>query len=143
MKGMTIYETESGKRFDTEKECMDYEALEDHVDVIMSELTPRPEGCNFTNGHGYIQHKPSVLRFVKVSLLKLVDIDHNWIRQTINEPDNCHISYAQRIIDEYHKYKPISKALWRIACVDDDFREWGQPYYANNPGEAKEKTCIS
>ena len=35
-------------------------------------------------------------------------------------------------------FPPLERAWGRIACIDKQFREWGQQYFANNPSEGKQ-----
>ena len=100
--------------------------------------TPKDDGCSFANGDGYIKHDKAKLRNAQIQILKLCKerIDHKWIQQTI-EDESVHPSYVGRLIDDYN-IRPLNKAWFRFMCVDNQNREWGQPYYANNPEKGKQ-----
>ena len=143
MTTITKFKAIDGKEFDTEKECVEYENLIETVKTIMSKLKEKPNSCDFSNGSGYIQQNQSDLKIVKIQLLELCKkyIDHKWIQQTIDD-DTVHLSYAGRLISEYSNLRPIDFAWSRLMCVDSQFREWGQPYFATHPEEAKQ-VCLS
>jgi hypothetical protein len=145
MKTIKIYETDSGVRFDTVAECTDYEQLEWRVKVIMDALPERPDGCDFANGDGCVQHDRDALHTAKIELLESAKAytDHKWIQQTIDDPEGCHISYALRILSDCSKATPIYYALRRFDSIDSRFREWGQPYYSNNPHEAESQRVLN
>jgi hypothetical protein len=48
-----------------------------------------------------------------------------------------HPSWAGRLIGEMSQ-KCVWQAWRRFECMTGDWREYGQPYYANNPGAAKD-----
>ena len=129
-----------GKEFTSETECLNYELLIKRVDEIMALLppTPKDDGCSFANGDGYIKHEKTELRNVQVKLLKICKeyIDHKWIQQTIDD-ENIHPSYVGRLLGDYG-ITPLNDAWYRFICVDNQGREWGQPYYANNPEKGKQ-----
>lgn len=143
MKAIVKYEAEDGKEFDSEKECLDYENLIARVNNIMKVLPPLPKdnGCRFSNGEGFVQHDKKTLRKVQIGLLKEIKkhVEHKWVEQTI-EDENVHPSYVARLLDDY-SISPLSKAWYRFICTDKLGREWGQPYFANNPDKAKQ-VCI-
>lgn len=140
MKEITKYEAIDGTEFDHEKDCLKYEKLIETVNVIMDELpkTPKDDGCNFANGKGYIQHDKTVLRQVQIKILKEVKkhIKHKWVQETIDD-ENVHPSYVGRLIDDY-RIDPLNRAWYRFMCIDKSGREWGQPYFANNPKEGQQ-----
>lgn len=46
-------------------------------------------------------------------------------------------SVAGRVLDS----GPLSRAWWRFMCIDEQWREWEQPYFARNPNP--EATCVT
>lgn len=144
MKQISKYEACDGTEFDTEKECIAYEELMASVDSIMSKLPAKPndDGSRFSNGEGYIQHDKTILRQVKIQLLELMKkiVDHKWIQDTI-EDENVHPSYVGRLIGEYGG--PLNSAWYRFQCIDKQYREWGQPFFASNPEKASKHTRIN
>jgi len=140
METITKFKAIDGTEFTSETECLKYELLIKRVGEIMALLppTPKDDGCSFANGDGYIKHDKAKLRNAQVQILGLCKdyIDHKWIQQTIDD-ESVHPSYVGRLIDDYN-IRPINKAWFRFMCVDKQNREWGQPYYANNPEKGKQ-----
>ncbi len=140
METITKFKAIDGTEFTSETECLKYESLIRKVDSIMALLPPTPnnDGCSFANGDGYIKHDKAKLRNAQIQILELCKeyIDHKWIQQTIDD-ESVHPSYVGRLIDDYN-IRPINKAWFRFMCVDKKSREWGQPYYANNPEKGEQ-----
>lgn len=140
MKKITKYVADDGSEFNSLDECEKYELHCKHVSDVMKGLGETPElpGCGFSNGDGYLQHEEKTFMDVRTKLLEIAKqfTDHKWIQQTIDKGLDAHPSYAGRIIDECTT-SPLRRAWYRIMCVDTKFREWGQPYYANYPEQAK------
>jgi len=141
---ITKYKAIDGKEFNSESDCQDYEILIDQVNQIMSQIEDckkYDEGLGFSNGEGYVQHKPETFLKVKREILELVKtkIDHHWIQQTIDAigTDDVHPSWVGRILGDYN-FDPIYKAWYRISCTDNKYREWGQGYFAANPEKGKQ-----
>lgn len=142
MIAITKYKANDGTEFDSEFNATQHEQLCERIRAIIAPLGPTEgllPGCEFGNGGGYLQHDEETVRQVKLGLLREAQqlTDHKWIQQSIDNPDGVHESYAGRIISEISV--PLRMAWSRIACIDKQFREWGQPYYANNPGEGTDK----
>jgi len=135
MKTITKYKAIDGKEFSDRDECVSYELLICRVDDIMSALPPKPvdDDCSFSGGEGFLQHDKSILRKVQLQLLEIMKeyTDHKWIQQTIDD-ENIDPSWVARIIGEYSLH-PLNNAWYRFSCIDNLSREWGQPYFANNP----------
>ena len=108
MKTITKYVSVDGAEFVDPKACIARDVLCAEVDKIMSVLQPRPQetGCSFSNGEGYIQHDEAVFLQVRYALNGLGLLASVW---------------------------PINQAWYRIQCTDDQFREWGQPYFVYHP----------
>lgn len=140
METITKFKAIDGTEFTSETECLKYELLIKRVDEIMSLLppTPKDDGCSFANGDGYIKHEKTELRNAQVKLLEICKeyIDHKWIQQSIDD-ETVHCSWVGRLLGDYG-IKPLNNAWYRFSCVDNQSREWGQPYYANNPEKGKQ-----
>lgn len=141
MIAVTRYQSKDGVEFSDPESCAKHESLCDEVDAVMANLPAVPDlpGCGFHNGGGYIQHDPTVFWQVRNELLKIalrLD-DHKWLSQSLADP-SIDPMFAARIISDGLP-KPLSKAWWRICCIDMEAREWGQPYFRNNPKEATNK----
>jgi hypothetical protein len=51
--------------------------------------------------------------------------------QTDAELIACHPSWFCRMLDGGHA--PLDRAYNRLCCIDEQNREWNQPYFAMNP----------
>lgn len=146
MEKITKFKAIDGKEFTGEIECFKYELLLKRVDEIMALLPPTPDndGCSFANGDGYIQHDKAKLRNAQVQILEICKeyIDHEWIQQTIDaiHDETVHLSYVDRLLGDYG-IRPLEDAWYRFSCVDKQCREWGQPYFANNPNKGTD-VCV-
>ena len=140
MESIIKYKAKDGKEFTSESGCLEYEKLIDHVDLIMSELNPIPkdDGCHFSNGGGFIQQDIKTFKKVRIEILKEIgkNIDHPWVKQALDNPE-AHPSWIDRLVGDYG-IAPLNSAWYRIGCTDLLGREWGQPYFRNNPHEAKQ-----
>lgn len=135
MKVITKYKAVDEQEFSTEKECLDYEQLIERVNTIMAGLKPLPneKGFDFGNGYYFVQQSKGAFKLVKLNLLNEIKkhINHKWVEQTI-EDETVHLSYVGRLIDDWN-IRPLNNAWNRLMCIDKEYREWGQPYFANNP----------
>lgn len=139
MKEITKWKAEDGCEFINKEECINYENLCAQVETIMSVFPKRPENdrCSFANGNGFIQLSEKIVNNARYELLDLIatKIDHKWIKQSKKE--NIHPSYVSRLVNEYG-IRPFCNAWSRFECIDKQWREWGQPYFANHPEEGKQ-----
>ena len=140
MQPITRYQADDGVIFTTSAECIQYEANTQLASLIMSKLpTPTVNSCDFSNGAGYIQHNIETVISVRNQFLRFIQQEystHRWIQDTIDGAD-IHASYAGRIICECCP-SAISKHWYRFQCMDKQYREWGQPYFADNPDKAEQ-----
>jgi len=143
METITKFKAIDGKEFTSEIECLKYELLIKRVDEIMALLpqTPKDDGCNFSNGGGYVKHEKTTLRNAQIQLLEICKeyIDHKWIQQTIDD-ETVHLSYVGRVLGDYG-IRPLENAWYRFSCVDKQYHEWGQPYFATNPDKGT-NVCV-
>lgn len=139
MKTITKFIADNGQEFYTESDAIEADNLINSVGAIMDLFPPKPsdDGCRFSNGYSFIQHDPVIVSEVKNRLLLLIKkyIDHHWVDQTLAD-DKVHLSYVSRLIGENYRIKPINDAWYRLECIDKEFREWGQPYFAAHPEES-------
>ena len=134
MKTITRFLSDDGCEFDTETKCRAHEGLSNEVGAVLFSLPalPKDDGCKFANGHGYIQHDPEAFKAAKTALLRIGQrvCPHKFIDNSLEDP-TVHPSWVGRIFSD--NSRPLYAAWGRVMCTDDQFREWGQPYYANNP----------
>jgi len=145
MQIITKYQAFDGREFFYADECRKYENFAERVSLLMKPLGELPDlpACGFANGGGYVQHDGDTFLKVRNALLEIAkeQITHTWLQESIDNGMDVHSSYAGHIISGYgNRY--LSSAWHRIACTDNQFREWGQPYYADNPSKAKQ-VCLN
>jgi hypothetical protein len=140
MKTVQKYISDDGREFLDSGKCIAYEALCKEVSEIMSTLPAIPDlpGCGFVNGDGYLQHDPALANAARIKLLKIANtiMPHTWFQASI-ESETAHASYAGRLIGEMNE-RCLYSAWHRFMCMTPEYREYGQPYFANNPHEAKD-----
>jgi len=140
MNPITKFQADDGTEFNTKDACIAHEMLCAEIAEVMALLPPKVDdtGCEFSNGSGYIQHDPHTFNRVKFALLRIANriSPHKWFEQALYD-DGVHESWPGRIISEMSA--PLWRAWHRISCTDSQFREWGQPYFANNPDQATQK----
>lgn len=143
MKTITKFVANDGTEFTDPKDCAAYDELIRDVAALAGPLGPDPHdrrGCAFSNGDGYVWHNPQVVRRVGIALLRKASetCGATWkarFNELADKYDEAHPSHAARWMDEVAP-KPLAKAWARIYCIDKQGREWGQPYYCMNPGQA-------
>lgn len=140
MNAVIKYVAYDGREFIDLSACLKYERDCRTADKIIAQLPERPDSCDFSNGElGYIQHDRELFLKVRLELLEQAhkESPHDWLKQAMNDA-TIHSSWPSRIISECCT-RQLCLAWNRISCVDSEFREWGQPYYANNPDKAPNK----
>lgn len=145
MKAITKYVADDGVEFIDEAKCREHDALIVEVAEVMRPLGERykhGDTCDYENGAGYVQHTTAAVADVRGRLLHIAQrfTDHKWIRQTLEKGSDAHASWAGAAIGESCPL-PLREAWWRISTMDKQGREWGQPYYADHPAEAKQ-VCL-
>jgi len=134
MKAVTIqkFESQDGKLFDTLEACQTHERRLVDIDRIMAPLGPEADdsGCDFGNGGGYIPHDPKVVQQVQDALLA-------YCKKELKIKDDISFYWLGRILDD-NNCSELRSAQYRISACDTQGREWGQIYYAINPGKGKD-----
>ena len=140
MKAITKYKANDGTEFETEKQCQEYESLCARVSAVMEAWPehPKNDGCSFVNGGGFIQLTKGTFEQVRSNLLDIIaqEIPNQWVEQS--KDGTRHPIWVGRLLSDAGS-GPLYSAWLRIQCVDPSFREWGQPYYANNPEKGEQK----
>jgi len=149
MKEVIKFKSDDGCEFLTEQDCLKYEDLLDKVNFLMLKLEHKPTTCDFSNGRlGYIQQDKGTLQKVGLELLRLANsyYGNNMLKKFIDiyptEWKPVMNSMAGRYIDD-GGVCTLNRAWNRLMCIDDQGREWGQPYYAMNPHEASNQTQLN
>jgi hypothetical protein len=140
MKPITKYLSEDGSEFKTEATCLKHEKLVAKIKEVMSVIPPAPKDkhCKFANGGGYIQHDKAKVEEAINGLMRLCwnDLEKDWEKWAKVIAEEGAFKYRHsvlvRIMDEGIG-GPVNDAFYRFGRFDDQYREWGQPYYALNP----------
>lgn len=144
MEIITKYRSDDGIEFVDMQKCLDYEDLCHRVDVIMACLlrVPAQDSCDFANGSGYIQHSAEAVTNARRKIIQCANeiMPHKWFQQELAGED-VHASWGGRLIGEMQE-KCLWTAWYRFSCMDANFREYGQPYYALNPEHCK-NICLA
>ena len=120
------YETRDGDRYRKPKDASRADDMNDQAHYLSSLLEPRDED-GMRHGAGYVQQDPVTVRRVRRDIGRLVDpVDDRLL--------TCHISWLVRWADEEMAPRGLANLIHRLYCMDTDFREWEQPYFALNPG---------
>lgn len=139
MQEITKFKADDGTEFDSKSACLAHEALCAEIAEVMATLPKRPndDGCRYSNGHGYLQHKPETFWKARDALLRIGNrlSPHKWFEQALADR-TVHASWCGRLIDETSR--PLANAWYRIYCTDQELREWGQPYFAMNPDKVEQ-----
>ena len=137
MEEIRMFRASDGTLFSAKEECAGYEKIATEIDRIMSVLPkePRDGKCHFANGGGYIQLDWRDLKYVVVNLAYTYlqqNPDSRWHDMLSGTPTELwrHRQAIARSMQDSQFYSP----WYRLMCVDENYRQWGQPYYASNPG---------
>lgn len=145
MRPVTQYEASDGSIWHTESDALFRDTLCEKVKKAMTPLGDRPElpHCGFENGDGYYQHAQSEVRRAKENLLALVK-EYGWEWEGLKNAKCPQIDvgadWFARILDGCQQV-PLTRAYGRLMCIDNQGREWGQPYFTSHPDEAKQ-VCL-
>ena len=141
MQEVTKFKSIDGRLFDTPLECTSHESMLEQIKNAMSLLKPKPENdnCKFANGDGYIQQNVSDVLKAMVEVVTVADpgINKSQMQSFLSDPFACRNGIIGRYLSDCG-----NNAAWeawsRFMCIDDLGREWGQPYYASHPEDAKQ-----
>lgn len=128
MKQISKFKAIDGKLFDTEAECKKYEGyltlIENAHAAIQSALD---SSCDFANGGGFVQHNPLDLANFKSLVAQAIrsQLGDKHAQMFIDNPRG----FIGRIIDDGDD-KYLKGFIYRIWSIDNQNREWGQPFYA-------------
>jgi hypothetical protein len=145
VKQITKFQADDGTEFRTPNEAMAHDALCVEVAALVAKLHARPDdGCNFSNGHGFIRQDKDAVLAVQRGLVAIArryfgsdEIYERHFRYSEEAEKPTGHTFVGRLIDDGCP-APVTRAWQRLMCIGEDFREWGQPYYANHPNEAEQ-----
>lgn len=134
MKSITKFQSDDGSEWTTPEQALARDRLCREVNEAMALLPPRPVDRTLDRGERFLQHNRDVVLRAKQAIVDLA-----W-RETGHEvfkhpaADIHPFSVAGRVLDD--SGSPLNRAWWRFMCIDDQWREWEQPYFARNPNAA-------
>ena len=121
MKRIDRWQADDNSIWDTPEKAAERDALVAECNAFFASLNLKPEpkddGCRFANGHGFIQ-QPAGSRDALWAFAK----QHGWNRDADG---------------------PIGRLAHRAYKIDPYDREWGQPYFALNPGKGEAFEVVS
>lgn len=148
---VTQYVADDGTVFEDEDSCLKHENLIKRLEPIkrLLDVGFDVEDINFANGSGYCQHDRDNFEKAKTMLLEIAlesftessTGPYEWIKTTLEkswDDSSIHPSWAARAIDDGCP-SLVRKMFYRFYCTDESYREWGQPYFAANPGKGTQK----
>lgn len=110
MKEVTFYEASDGKAFRSATACRRHEKDVENVERWTRQYLLKPPTKH--NGEVFVRQPPESR---KALIARLESVGHG----------------NPRISDDSDS--AYNKLWFRIMCIDDQNREWGQPYFANHP----------
>jgi hypothetical protein len=134
MKTITQYQAEDGRIFNNKAECLNHDAVLRNIDFVMHRMPKRPQTSEFENGDGYIQHNPQTVELVKNALIDMWQGEENFKLESRAHP--ARYSILGRIFSECNS--PLAVPWQRLCCIDDHYREWGQPFFALHPDKGNQ-----
>lgn len=143
MRAITQYQAFDGTVFGTEDDCRAYEVMSAKIHAAMRALPSKPDSSEFANGAGYIQHDSASINEAMMGVLEQAKkySGHRSIVDSMEIGFPARRGIVGRIIDDCCP-RPINMAWYRFMCTDDDYREWGQPYFALNPDKGEQKRIV-
>lgn len=139
MKKIEKWVARDGSEFLEEGGALGREYLLDKLDKIDSLLPAHPDTTDFSNGHGYIQHKARNIEKAKNMLYELACDEWPVLSEYHLESYGflCHLSDNSRMYPFNHLYSRL------VYCMDTNlWREYGQGYFTNHPNEV-EQICLN
>ena len=128
MKKITIYECNDGTRFDSEKQALEY-------DVLLSKCNSINDAIGREVKLEYDQYVHRNAETVKKQWREFCNIVAATITDYAQMANECgngirHRSHIGRIIGDYN-IKCLCSLYYRFECIDEQGREYQQPYFAN------------
>ena len=139
IKEVTKYEACDGSQWNKREQAVVHERLISTIDGVMSKL-PKLD----ISGHNFYQHVPADVLSVQATLAQLAFIaigddqdKHHYDAVVYADKPMGAYSIIGRFISDHGG--PLNGAWCRIMRIDEQFREWEQPYYTHHtPDDATE-----
>ncbi len=142
MRQVPRWEANDGSIWKYEKDAKARDSLIKSMSWFDKLLPPaKDETCRFSTGHGFVQRNASVVKKAKEKLIMLTEKQiPEWFKTQREKHKTdftkVHSSWFLRMIEG--NAPPLSHAWLRLGCIDDRYREWGQPYYASHPDKGEQ-----
>lgn len=130
MEQIIKWRARDGVEFSSIDECATYEVLCDNVEKALADLPSEPLAhgtCRAINSDIVIKFQREIVRLFRIAVPYLADDKHTLWAFTATRPAGQ--TLIGRYIDDVAP-APIRRAWFRVMCIDQQFREWSQPYYA-------------
>lgn len=140
MKAITMFETEDGRKFDSESKAKRHERYSKAIKEVRSILLPgnfKDKGCDFANGGGYFQLTKTQVDAFFVGFRNLIETFEPGLLEVYDKNPKGWI--GRYLCDG----DSPAYALYSLAIqIDSSNRLWGQPYFATHPWEGKQ-VCLN
>ena len=121
-----------GSEWKTEQDATNREILLDKIEIVESILPERISDTNFSNGHGYIQHKREKIKAVRLKLIELAD---EYVGSFMSTYDLKSYAFGRYLDNNNSTLSQLHSRI--VSCIDDStWREYGQTHYANHLEES-------
>lgn len=105
--------------------------------AMLSLLKPVPDTTTYANGGGFVQQDPLKVEMYKREILLAASHFNPKFRELALNP--MKVDPSGIVGREIGDSDPELFNLWhRLMCMDSQYREWGQVYYAINPSEGSQ-----
>lgn len=139
MKIKTYYIADDNTEHETMEQAKDHNIFIADIAKAIEPLGKRYKGqyCDYENGSGYVQHNPISVLEAKKNIIAIckIKVPHKIWDYPAGEI-HPH-SFACRLLSERNSF--LYAAWRRFMMIDEQGREWGQPYYASHPEAATMK----
>ena len=142
MKAIIKYQANDGSEWESEDKALEREDLLIMIeDITKACLKPTPRDGNWV---GYVQQHPAAVLDYKHTLMRIAKQEGVYGKcagcECIWDADPKGIRHsggiANRYIDDGGS-EPLRRAWQRLSCMDENYREYNQPYYAINPDKCE------
>ena len=140
MRAVTRYLSDDDMLWTTEDQAWARDALIASCERVRL-LLPRPAILDKPATEGYWQWSADEVRAFKTALLPLVrETLRDWKQaDDITVEHMTSGSIVGRYLDDSTDSKhPVRRLWWRVMCIDEQNREWEQPYFVLNPARGKQ-----
>jgi len=149
MKEVKMFQADDGALFKTQQDALDRDNLIKEIDRLNSLLGGKLDlGSEFYSGGGYYQLTKAMVDNFDYQFLEVVKRHEPWIfKEYLDNPTwNKGNKYTNEQIMKSHilarglsdSGSILYESLIIRLSIDNQFRRWGLPYFANNPNVGKQ-----